>query len=76
MISKTWILYLSKFIKIKLNSKEFINSRVESQDSVKCLYVGQREYATVRYDDKFIDVIGSDSATTCHILLLVDEGKM
>ena len=37
------------------------------------MYVGQREYATVTYTDPFIDIIGSDDATTCHILLLVDE---
>jgi hypothetical protein len=60
--------------KFKLNSKEFFKSQVESQDSIKCLYLGQREYATVSFNDKCIDLIGSDSATTCHVLLLVDEG--
>lgn len=39
----------------------------------KCLYVGQREYATVRYDDSVIDIIGSADATTCHIVLIVDQ---
>ena len=45
----------------------------EEQDSVRCLYVGQRESATVRFDDPYIDIIGSDDATTCHIALIVDD---
>jgi len=47
---------------------------VENHGPVKCLYVGQREYATVQNIDPFIDIIGSDDATTCHIVLLVDQG--
>lgn len=48
---------------------------MDSQSSVRCLFVGQREYATVSYQDPVIDIIGSDDATTCHIALLVDESN-
>ena len=51
-----------------------VDSRcVECCDSVGCLYVGQREWATVLFDDKHLDTIGSDDATTCHIVLIVDD---
>ncbi len=59
----------------QLNASEFIKNAVPIQDSLRCLYVGQREVATVTSGDPFIDIIGSDDATTCHIVLLVDESK-
>jgi hypothetical protein len=40
------------------------------------LYIGQREWATVKSDDPFVDIIGSDAATTCHIVLIVDDGNL
>lgn len=46
------------------------------QDSIRCLFVGQRESATVLFKDPFIDIIGSDDATTCHIALIVDDSKL
>ena len=46
------------------------------QNSVRCLYVGQREIAAVTFQDPYIDIIGSDDATTCHIVLLVDESNL
>ena len=53
------------------------NSEVltNSLDNKKLLYVGQREYATVKFDDKFIDFIGTNDATTCHIVLIVDQSN-
>jgi protein N-terminal asparagine amidohydrolase len=59
---------------IKENNKRFLEEKVDDLGPVKCLYVGQREYATVQHNDPFIDIIGSDDATTCHIVLLVDQG--
>ncbi len=47
---------------------------MQDHGPVKCLYVGQREYATLQHSDPFIDIVGSDDATTCHIVLLVDQG--
>ena len=58
----------------KKNRKdEFLSNKIEFQDPIKCLYVDQREYATVKFEDEKIYIIGSDNATTCHIVLIVDE---
>jgi len=36
----------------------------------KCLYVGQREMAVFKVDNKHFDFFGSEDATTCHVALL------
>ena len=59
----------------KENSNTFIHEKLNEQSALKCLYVGQREYATVQQSDPHIDIIGSDDATTCHIVLFVDENN-
>ncbi len=58
--------------------RDFLSASIELQitlEPMKCLYVGQREYASVCFDDKSIDFIGSSDATTCHICLIVDKCK-
>lgn len=40
------------------NSELFFQNKTEQHGPVKCLYVGQREYATVRFNDDKIDIIG------------------
>ena len=66
-----FIIFFSK----QQNLDKFSLSKIEAQNSLKCLFVGQREYATVQFDDPFIDIVGSDDATTCHIVLIVDESN-
>ncbi|KAE8579726.1 hypothetical protein XENTR_v10024163 [Xenopus tropicalis] len=39
------------------------------------LYVQQRELAAITPNDKFISILGSDDATTCHILVLRHTGS-
>lgn len=39
----------------------------------KVLYVTQKEYAVVRSDDQNISVVGTDDATTCHIVVLINR---
>ena len=39
----------------------------------KILYVNQREYATVASTDQHLRFVGSDDATTCHLLVIQDE---
>lgn len=34
------------------------------------LYIGQREMAVVSPEDEFVQVLGTDDATTCHIVIL------
>ena len=60
---------------LKNSAAEFLSNKLEFQGPVKCLFVDQREYATVKFDDPYICIIGSDNATTCHIVLIVDESK-
>ena len=38
------------------------------------MYIGQREIGTLSAEDPTINIIGSDDATTCHIVLIVDPG--
>ena len=70
---KLRLLKNEKFIILKDSSNAFISNHKDNYESIKCLYLGQREYATVKLNDPFIDVIGSDAATTCHLTLIVDS---
>jgi len=45
------------------------------QNPVNVLYVNQKEYATLYKGDSNINIFGSDDATTCHILVLVNEDE-
>ena len=45
------------------------------QSPVKLLYVLQREFAVVSPTDDKIDVLGSEDATTCHLLALRHTGS-
>lgn len=40
------------------------------------LYVGQREMAAVATHDKNVNIIGSDDATTCIIVVVRHSGKL
>lgn len=52
-------------------AKKWTNNR-ESKTIPECgtLYVGQREVAIVPGNDTRVQIIGSDDATTCHIMIL------
>lgn len=39
------------------------------------LYIAQKEYAIVKKDDNKISVMGTDDATTCHIVVLINREK-
>ncbi|XP_058959225.2 protein N-terminal asparagine amidohydrolase [Pocillopora verrucosa] len=41
----------------------------------RVLYIIQREYATVAQDDEPITIMGSEDATTCHIVVLQNTGS-
>ena len=57
---------------LQKSAESFVENSKNELSSKGCLYVGQREIATVRADDPFIQIVGSDDATTCHIVLIVD----
>lgn len=44
-------------------SEEFFKNKVEKLGPNNCLYIGQREFATVRYSDEKIDLIGIEFQT-------------
>lgn len=58
---------------IKESNLKFIESTPTENETANSLYIGQREYGTVKFDDPYVDFIVSDAATTCHIVLLVDK---
>jgi len=57
------------------NASKFFKESKDEIGAIKCLYVGQREYATIKSIDTQIDIVGSDDATTCHIVLIVDQSN-
>ena len=65
---------LKNFPSLKVNAEKFV---LKSEQVVKnpnnVLYVHQKEYAIVKKSDKNISIVGSDDATTCHIVVLVNQ---
>ena len=62
----------TKYQLLKTNSLSVLNRPVKQVDARdKCLYVGQREMAVVAPGDN-VNMIGSEDATTCHIVILRD----
>ena len=62
--------FSSKNPYFKDHADEFCKRPIQTIKSTGLLYVMQREYATVSRDDKNVIVIGSEDATTCHIVVL------
>ena len=56
-------------------SHEFVKKPTKclAAKSDRVLYISQREYGTVIKDDKAVGIIGSEDATTCHIVILVSN---
>ncbi|KAI0207114.1 Protein N-terminal asparagine amidohydrolase [Lamellibrachia satsuma] len=57
------------------NARQLLQETNEEIGPKKLLYVNQREYAVVCPNDEHIDVIGTDDATTCHILVIRHSGS-
>ncbi|XP_046854777.1 protein N-terminal asparagine amidohydrolase-like [Xenia sp. Carnegie-2017] len=66
--------FMESFPQLEKTSKGFALEEPTKFDGKKILYIGQREYGTVAFNDDLIDVIGSDSATTCQIVVIRHEG--
>ena len=61
---------LTSFPRLRSRSEELVRTaRTVEVGEVSSLYVGQREMAVLTPEDG-IDVLGSDSATTCHVVVL------
>ena len=62
----------TKYKLLKANSLSVLSRPARQVDaSEKCLYVGQKEVAVVSPGDN-VNMVGSEDATTCHILILRD----
>ncbi|XP_033125713.1 protein N-terminal asparagine amidohydrolase-like [Anneissia japonica] len=59
-----------KFARLKEEAIKFRSQPVQTCHSNGVLYVNQREFACSLPDDDAISVIGTEDATTCHILVL------
>uniref|UniRef100_A0A3Q3WL84 Uncharacterized protein n=1 Tax=Mola mola TaxID=94237 RepID=A0A3Q3WL84_MOLML len=64
-----------KYPHLQENGKAFRSKPLVDVDPKCLLYVQQREFAATTPADKFVSVIGSDDATTCHLVVLRHTGS-
>ena len=62
--------FAKKYPHFQESAEEFCKQPIREIGKTGLLYVTQGEYGTVAKDDENITVIGSEDATTCHILVL------
>lgn len=62
--------FAKKYPHFKEIAEEFCKKPIRKTGSRGLLYVTQGEFATVARDDENVTVIGSEDATTCHIIVL------
>ncbi|XP_071106024.1 protein N-terminal asparagine amidohydrolase-like isoform X2 [Haliotis cracherodii] len=67
--------FLNKFCILKASSKVLCNQEIRSVGPNGLLYVGQREIGGTSPSDNVISVLGSEDATTCHIVVLQHSGS-
>ncbi|XP_046574536.1 protein N-terminal asparagine amidohydrolase-like [Haliotis rubra] len=67
--------FLNKFCNLKASSKLLCNQTTCSVGPNELLYVGQREIGGTSPSDDVISVLGSEDATTCHIVVLQHSGS-
>lgn len=56
-------------------SRELMGKAVKTVGPVGLLYVNQREYAVVEPGDPCLSVLGTDDATTCHMVVVRHRGS-
>ncbi|XP_028417402.1 protein N-terminal asparagine amidohydrolase-like [Dendronephthya gigantea] len=66
---------MQDFPELEKTSCEFASKEQRTFGNETILYIGQREYGTVYPNDNSVDIIGSDSATTCQIVVLRHKGS-
>lgn len=67
---------LEKFPSLKHSAESVLQQEVKQYKTLpNTVYVYQREIAVTHPDDDVVDVLGSDEATTCHILILRHTGS-
>ncbi|XP_016345045.1 protein N-terminal asparagine amidohydrolase-like [Sinocyclocheilus anshuiensis] len=60
----------SKHPHLKESAQQFVSRSPESVDPKQLLYVQQREFAVTTPADNSVSILGSDDATTCHLVVL------
>ncbi|XP_054762807.2 protein N-terminal asparagine amidohydrolase-like [Lytechinus pictus] len=61
--------------KFKDEAAAFCTKPVHHCEAIDLLYVNQREYAVTIPSDNIVKILGSDDATTCHIIVLRHSGS-
>ncbi|XP_029006330.1 protein N-terminal asparagine amidohydrolase [Betta splendens] len=64
-----------KYHHLKESARTFRSKPPANVDPKCLLYVQQREFAATTPADKWVSVIGSDDATTCHLVVLRHTGS-
>jgi len=65
-----------KFPVLKKDAAKFVSKPVQVvRNPANVLYVNQKEYATLHKGDDNINICGSDDATTCHIVVLMNRNE-
>uniref|UniRef100_A0A1A8PES9 N-terminal asparagine amidase n=1 Tax=Nothobranchius rachovii TaxID=451742 RepID=A0A1A8PES9_9TELE len=65
----------SKYPHLQEHARTFRSRPLVEVDPKCLLYVQQREFATTTSADEYVSVIGSDDATTCHLVVLRHTGS-
>lgn len=65
----------ARYPHLQTNAREFRSKALVDVDPKCLLYVQQREFAATTPEDNSVAVIGSDDATTCHLVLLRHTGS-
>ncbi|XP_016123557.1 protein N-terminal asparagine amidohydrolase isoform X2 [Sinocyclocheilus grahami] len=65
----------SKHPHLKERAQQFVSRSPEAVDTKQLLYVQQRECAATTPADNSVSILGSDDATTCHIVVLRHTGS-
>ncbi|XP_033822260.1 protein N-terminal asparagine amidohydrolase isoform X1 [Periophthalmus magnuspinnatus] len=73
-IRSTGDLY-ERYSHLQENARQFRSRPLVDVDPKCFLYVQQREYAATTPADQYVSVIGSDDATTCHLVALRHTGS-
>ncbi|XP_051985845.1 protein N-terminal asparagine amidohydrolase [Xyrauchen texanus] len=65
----------SRYPHLKEHAKQFASRSPEPVDPKHLLYLQQREFAAATPADNSVSVLGSDDATTCHLVVLRHTGS-
>lgn len=65
----------TRFPHLKEHAKQFASRSSEPVDPKHQLYVQQREFAATTPADNSVSILGSDDATTCHLVVLRHTGS-